>query len=281
MSNEATAKLVRTKILNSGRCAYRAHFELEDGFQNNNDCCGGLSLGDCSTTYLKNVEISGCVPSGIVVCTRLTKVVLCGPVLFRNNAEGIVVEDGPLSNVRFAIDTLMNTLDYAPKEIRSELEAAFYNVPNPSRKRAYPDLFKGKTSFCSLYRNPKEGETDQPLAKKNIKSSRIILSSDGSAEGNACLEEILSKVDRIEQGRAAIANGSGKDFNMKISLIHDEGMCSDDCELCQYDIQLPSYIGDRCQETLDWFKERDAKQTQERESGPHLDEMATNLKNSK
>ena len=114
-----------------------------------------------------------------------------------------------------------------------------------------------------------------------MESARIILSSNGSAEGNACLEEILSKVDRIEQGRAAIANGSGKDFNMKISLIHDEGMCSADCELCQYDIQLPSYIGDRRQETLDWFKERDAKQTQERESGPHLDEMATNLKNSK
>ena len=128
VSNEATAKLVRTKILNSGRCAYRAHFELEDGFQNNNDCCGGLSLGDCSTTYLKNVEISGCVPSGIVVCTRLTKVVLCGPVLFRNNAKGIAVEDGPSSNVRFAIDTLMDTLDYAPKEIRSELEAAFYQT---------------------------------------------------------------------------------------------------------------------------------------------------------
>mmetsp|Transcript_18750 Transcript_18750/g.53937 ORF Transcript_18750/g.53937 Transcript_18750/m.53937 type:complete len:162 (+) Transcript_18750:1238-1723(+) len=144
-----------------------------------------------------------------------------------------MMERGPQSNHRFVLQMTSDVLsdrhgDYDSKED---------SIPDPSRKRAYPEVVGKKTSFY-VYKDDKDRKdtkNDQSLADKYIESARQIFSSDGSREGDACLDWLLSRTQRIERGRSEIGNSG--DYGEIIK--HEEGHCQSDCELCNWDIQLP------------------------------------------
>ena len=141
---------------------------------------------------------------------------------------GVVVERGPQSNHRFVLQMVADMMSDFREECGMKEESKKDKIPYPSKKRAYPGVCGKNTSFYKY--------KDDTKMKNTFESARQIFASDGSKKGDESLELMLSRIQRTERGRSAIGNS---DDHGEI-IMHDEGFCPPDCEVCQWDVDLPN-----------------------------------------
>jgi len=260
LSPLSTARLERTAIRNSGRLAFEAHYN-GTGWNNitsgGSQGYGGLWLGDRSTVHLTEVVVSGCVPAGIVVSSRKARIVLCGRVSFLNNSGGIMKNGGrgQLSTV-YGIMSIHCPDSAETAEMKNLLESN-------TRTRVYPNQNSDGANSVFKYKNEKstsseDSDEDCTVAQKNIDSANQVLFSDGTTEGNACLEALLEQITTTELSRQGIAD------NTVEALKHHDGYCPNDCSICRWDFEFPAWTIDSYEVSMNWYTEKDKEMMDEK-----------------
>mmetsp|Transcript_35437 Transcript_35437/g.77622 ORF Transcript_35437/g.77622 Transcript_35437/m.77622 type:complete len:173 (+) Transcript_35437:73-591(+) len=132
-----------------------------------------------------------------------------------------------------------------------------------TRTRVYPNQNSDGANSVFKYKNEKstsseDSDEDCTVAQKNIDSANQVLFSDGTTEGNACLEALLEQITTTELSRQGIAD------NTVEALKHHDGYCPNDCSICRWDFEFPTWTIDSYEASMNWYTEKDKEMMAEK-----------------